>query len=563
MFFWKKRAAKGAHIDGNNPYSTGEEAHPDAPNATPSERVDVVTPQAVQSELQTFIASHEQRRKQLPRAAVVGVMAGLLGSAFRICLNWIGNQRTLLVLSLHHLGLWAIIFPVLLGIFGSAIAVALVEKVAPETAGSGIPHLKAVLHHLRGMRWERIIPVKFIGGITGIGGGLALGREGPTIQMGAACGKMLSEFLGANPRERQTLIAAGAGAGLAAAFNAPLAGMVFVLEEVQRDFTPIVFGASLIASVMSDVVTRFLTGQDPVFHLRGFPIPPLTALPAFLVVGVLAGFLGVAYNRGLLYSLDLFRLIRKWPPGAGGALVGVLVGLTTWFLPRASGGGYQLLDDVFKGNMIFEALIGFFLLRFVLTMLSYGCGAPGGIFAPLLILGALLGVFVGRGTHWAFPGMAYYPVAFAIVGMGAYFSAIVRAPLTGIVLMLEMTGSYQQMLPLLIACFTAYAVADMMGDHPIYEALMERDLLRGQHVPELKETLLLDLTIQAHSPFEGKPVRELGLPHGCILVSIHRGIEEIVPTADTIIYSADRVTAIISPQAPEAVEVLRKGAGLD
>ena len=194
-----------------------------------TERVDVANAEAVRGELGDLIRSHEQRRKQLPRAALVGVITGLLGSAFRRSLVVAERLRTSVVLQLHHQGSWAVVVPVGIGIAGAVFAVLLVRRVAPEASGSGIPHLKAVLHHLRGMRWQRIIPVKFLGGLAGIGSGLALGREGPTIQMGGAVGKMISECLSVNPRERQTLIAAGAGAGLAAAFNAPLAGMVFVL----------------------------------------------------------------------------------------------------------------------------------------------------------------------------------------------------------------------------------------------------------------------------------------------------------------------------------------------
>ncbi|MDQ2731950.1 MAG: H(+)/Cl(-) exchange transporter ClcA [Armatimonadota bacterium] len=521
----------------------------------------MVTTHAVKKEVRDFIRSHEQRRKQFPRALLVGLIAGVIGTLFRISLIAAESLRTSMVLSLHRIGNWTIVIPMAVGGLGAGLAVYLVKQVAPEASGSGIPNLKAVLLHLRGMRWRRILPVKFIGGLAAIGGGLALGREGPTIQMGGAVGQMVGEWLGVTGRERQTLIAAGAGAGLSAAFNAPLSGMVFVLEEVQRDFTPIVFAASLIASVTADVITRLLTGQEPVFHMSNFPMPPISALGAYILVGVLAGVLGVGYNRGLLYSLNFFQKIHRWPSGVTGALVGVFAGAVAWFLPDAAGGGYPLLANVFSGTIAFGSLIFLFSIRFLLTMLSYGCGAPGGIFAPLLVLGAIMGVLVGQLAHLVFPGMAYYPAAFAVVGMGAYFSAIVRAPLTGIVLMLEMTGKNQQMLPLLVACLVAYGVAEWLGDRPVYEALLERDLLRGQHVPELQETLLLDLTIQPDAPFENKVVRELGLPPGVILVSLHRGMTDIVPMADTILSAGDRISVVVAPQAAEAVSLLREGFG--
>ena len=525
--------------------------HPDVTN--------VVTPHVVQREVQDFIHAHEQRRRQFPRAILVGCLAGLVGTLFRLCLQFAEGFRTSLVASLRPHGAWAAMIPMVASGVLAAVAVELVRRFAPEASGSGIPHLKAVLLHLREMRWRRLLPVKFVGGVAGIGAGLALGREGPTIQMGSAIGQLVSEFLRVNPRERQTLIAAGAGAGLAAAFNAPLAGMVFVLEEVQRDFTPAVFAAALVASVAADVVTRSLTGQGPVFRVRDFPSPPLTLLPAFLVLGLLAGVLGVLYNRGLLLALDLFQRGRRIPRWVKGMLVGIMAGAVVWFLPTAAGGGYTILDDTFTGRLGIEAILGLFVLRFALTMVSYGSSAPGGIFAPLLVLGALLGLATGEGVHWLFPRMPFYPAAFAVVGMGAYFSAIVRAPLTGIVLMLEMTGHYGQVLPLLLACALSYGVADWLGDRPVYESLLERDLLRSQHVPELTETLLLDVSVEAGAPFVGKQIKELGLPDGCLLITIHRGIQDQVPAASTVIQPGDRLTAVISPGAIQAAAILHSG----
>src|SRR5581483_6813817 len=185
-----------------------------------------VTPGVVRGEIRDYFRSHEQRRRQVPRAFLVGLIAGLLGVAFRWLLTFGDQFRTWLIAYGHTQPLWGWILPVLLGAAGAGTAVWLVRRFAPEASGSGIPHLEAVLHRLHAMRWQRILPVKFAGGVVGIGSGLALGREGPTVQMGGAVGQMVSEWLGTNPRERLTLIAAGGGAGIAAAFNAPLAGVI-------------------------------------------------------------------------------------------------------------------------------------------------------------------------------------------------------------------------------------------------------------------------------------------------------------------------------------------------
>jgi len=518
-----------------------------------------VTPSAIYGEIRDFVRSHERRRRQLPRAALVGVIAGLVAVAFRRSLDWGDMLRDQLIHRAHGLGPAGVLIPILYAAFGGGLSVYLIRRLAPEAAGSGIPHLKAVLHRLRGMLWQRILPVKFIGGILAIGSGLTLGREGPTVQMGGAIGQMVSRWLGTTARERRTLIAAGAGAGIAAAFNAPLAGVVFVLEEVQRDFSPGVFTAAFIACATADVVARLLTGQLPVFHVPVLPSPPLTALPAFLVLGGLAGALAVAFNRALLGSLNLFQRVRHLPPWVPGAIAGGFVGLVGWFAPEALGGGHAIVEQVLSGHMLFQNLVFFFLIRFALTMASYGCGAPGGIFAPLLVLGAQVGLAVGEVTRWIAPRSAEHPEAYAMVGMAAYFTGIVRAPLTGIVLIVEMTGNYALMLPLLIACLTAHAVADLLGDRPVYEALLERDLLRSQDRPELDETLLVDLTLQPGAPFEGCLVRELGLPPGCVLVTLRRGPHEEVPTADTRLQAGDQLTAVVSPAAARGVIRLREG----
>ena len=503
--------------------------------------------------------SHDRRRRQIPRALLVGVLAGAVGGAFRRILAEGDNLRDALIHWAHAHAAWGVLIPVLLGAVGAGIAVWLVRRMAPEASGSGIPHVKAVLLSQRGMLWQRILPVKFLGGAVGIGSGLTLGREGPTVQMGAAVGQMVSKWLGSTARERRTLIAAGAGAGVSAAFNAPLAGVIFVLEEVQRDFQPGVFTAAFIASVSADVVVRFLMGQLPVFHVAEISIPPLRALPGFLLLGLVTGIFGVAFNRALVGALDLFQAARKWPVWLPGSLVGVGVGLVGWWMPDVIGGGHHLVERTLGGQELLTALPLLFLLRFALTMFSYGCGAPGGIFAPLLVLGAQLGLFVGKLCARFTPWMGAQPTAFAVVGMAAYFTAIVRAPLTGIVLIIEMTGNYFLMLPLLVACLTAYGLADLLGDRPVYEALLERDLLRGQDNAELEDTLLLELTVHAHSAFEGRSLRELGLPPGCIVVSLRRGIKDEVPTADTRLRASDRITVVVAPAARSAVALLHAG----
>jgi CIC family chloride channel protein len=415
-----------------------------------------------------------KRRHILPKALMVGLVAGLIGSAFRESLQWVEHGRVALLTG-EPLAV-RLLLGMGMGAAGGALGLWLVRRFAPETAGSGIPHLKSVVLGERTLNWRRVLPVKFVAGVAGIGGGLALGREGPTIQMGGATGLMVAGWFRVKPGEgeRKALISAGAGAGLAAAFNAPLAGMIFVLEELQGNFTPVVFVAAFLASVTADVVCRVLTGESPVLALGAMTAPTLAVLPVALLLGAVAGLGGVIFNRSLLASLDIFDRLKRWPAWLVGAVSGGLVGLVGGFFPLLTGGGGALVESALTGGIALRWLALFLIARFVLTMVSYGAGAAGGIFAPLLVLGAFGGLAAGGLAHALAPSLAPHPEIFAVLGMGALLTAIVRAPLTGIVLMIELTGKYDFMLPLLASCLVAYGVAEALQDKPIYEALRER-----------------------------------------------------------------------------------------
>ena len=415
-----------------------------------------------------------KRRHILPKALVVGLVAGLIASGFRMTLHFLEHGRIAWIQRLPLLE--GFFIAVGIGAVGSGVALGLARRFAPEAAGSGIPHLKSVVMGEKELHWKRVLPVKFLSGVVGIGAGLTLGREGPTVQMGGATGLMVSTWFRVKQGkgERKALISAGAAAGLAAAFNAPLAGLIFVLEELNGKFTPVVFVASFLAAVTADVVCRVVTRETPVFILQGMQVPTLSALPVAAILGVVAGFAGVAFNRSLLASLNLFERLKRWPPFAVGALAGAVIGVAAWIYPGVSGSGAVLSERALSGEIAVQWMLVLVAARFVLTMVSYGSGAAGGIFAPLLVLGSLGGLAVGAGGHAFVPGLATYRESFAVIGMGALFTATVRAPLTGIVLMTELTGKYDFMLPLLVSCFAAYGVAEALRDRPIYEALRER-----------------------------------------------------------------------------------------
>ncbi|HWA25729.1 MAG TPA: H(+)/Cl(-) exchange transporter ClcA [Lacunisphaera sp.] len=420
-------------------------------------------------------ATEVKRRHIIGKAVIVGILAGALASAFRRALE--GGEHLRVHLVAHFAGWTGLPVALFLGALGGGLGVWLVRRFAPHAAGSGIPQLKAILLREAEPEWKRMLWVKFVGGVTAIGGGMALGREGPTVQMGSGVGHMVSDLfrVRAGEGERRMLISAGAGAGLAAAFNAPLSGLVFVLEELHGNFTPVMFVAAFLASVSGDIVARLLVGELPVFHLAGMAAPGVATLPWAALLGVAAGGFGVLFNRSLLAALDLRERLFRWPAMAVGAGAGAFVGFVGWTVPGLAGSGGDLVQMALSGRIALSLLPLFVLARFSLTLVSYGSGAAGGIFAPLLVLGALGGLWFGAGVHQLFESShTLAPGVFAVLGMGAMFTAIVRAPLTGIVLMIELTGMYDFMLPLLVSCLLAYGVAEWLGNLPIYEALRLR-----------------------------------------------------------------------------------------
>ena len=514
----------------------------------------------IKTELEEYLYYRQQRRRLLPRAALVGLVSGTMAVLFRSVLTLGDSLRGSLFKAAHgmHAAGWAV--PLVFSSMLALLAAYLVARFAPEASGSGIPHLEAVLHRYREIYWKRLVSVKFLGGTVSLASGLVLGREGPTVQMGGALGDALSRWMKVTGPDRMVLIAAGAGAGLAAAFNAPLSGLVFVLEEVQRDFRPAVFGSAFVAAAVADIVARFASGQMPVFHVPACAAPPLQSIPLFIVLGAVAGVVGVLYCRSLIGALNVVKRCGSSQKMLFAAAMGAVVGVLGFYHPDLVGGGHHLAERVLTADMALRVIPVVLLARIGLSVFCYSTGAPGGIFAPLLGMGALTGLAVGLIAHRAAPGVAPEPAAFAVAGMAAMFTAIVRAPLTGIVLIVEMTGSYSLMLPLLLSCFCAYAVAELLGELPIYETLLERDLKTNGIEVHSDEPIVLNLEVMPGAPFDGRLVQELNLPAGCILLQcLDPDGNSWVPTAATRLMRHLQVTAVISPQAEGGIEALREG----
>jgi CIC family chloride channel protein len=352
----------------------------------------------------------------------------------------------------------------------------MVRQFSPHASGSGIPHVKAVLHEEIPPASFALVPVKFFGGLLAIGSGLALGREGPTVQMGAGIAVSAARVCRLCWADARVLLAAGAGAGLATAFNAPIAGLVFVLEELVERFDHRIAVATLAALATAIPVARLFLGDAPDFQVGSLNYARAESMPLFFVLGAIAGLLAVAYNRALLARIAARDRFGRLTIELRAGLIGASVGILAWFAPDLVGGGDQITQRALIG---FEgpAIVGFaFLIRFALGAVSYAAGTPGGLFAPLLVLGAQSGLLFGAGCRFIFPELAIQPQAFALVGMAAFFTGVVRAPVTGIVLVVEMTGNVTMLLPMLSACFLAMLLPMLLRNPPIYDSLREHTL---------------------------------------------------------------------------------------
>ncbi len=413
----------------------------------------------------------------LPVAILLGAFSGSVAVAFHLSLDAVVAFRNHAIEWLHHTysyGFWGVLMGSSLATICAAL---LVAKIEPAAAGAGIPHLKGVLLGIRHYRPLRLISIKFLSGLIGIMGGLTLGREGPTVQMGGAVGDFLGHRLKRTRRERLMLILAGSGAGLTAAFNSPLSGVMFTLEELRIRAGSLELFVTAIACLVADTFCRYWLGQSPVLRLVQIEAPRLEALPVFLGVGLLAGVSGFFFNLGLLQVQSLSKAplsIRffAW------VWVGFVVGWVMWLHPEWTGTGQDLLKGLLDDSMLgsIKTLVWVFLLRWVLLYLSYGTGSAGGFFFPLLVLGGILGAVVVLMVMRFFPLIELQSACAVLVGMASLFAASTRAPLTAMTLMVEMSGNYSLILPLFLGTFTAVIVADMLGAEPIYEALLKRDL---------------------------------------------------------------------------------------
>lgn len=399
-------------------------------------------------------------------ACIIGLAAALGAVSLKWGVGFIGSLR------IHLASEQALSLP-LVGLLGGLIAGALIQYVVPSAAGSGIPQTKAALAGVPMKLDLTTAAVKLAGCITSLGSGLALGREGPTVQVAAALASTFSGWLKTSPTHRIQLIAAGAGAGLAAAFNAPLAGVLFVLEELIKKMSGLAVGTTVVACFVAAVTSRLVgvhsldVNMSELFSKATFNF---IDIPFLIILGILAGISAAFFNKTILFSMSFNRDVIKLPITVSCGLAGLVTGLIVMNLPELYWNYAGLRSLIVQGGTDINVITTALLIQFFLTILAYGLGAPGGLFAPSLTMGACLGHLVAvmeqQLTNSGDVG------TMAIVGMGAFFCAVARVPMTAVVIVFEMTQDFNVVLPLMVCCVVSYLVAERLDPGSLYDRLV-------------------------------------------------------------------------------------------
>jgi CIC family chloride channel protein len=414
----------------------------------------------------------KEDRLALLLSLVIGALVGLVVVAFIL----LTGRLTALLYPTGGAGWRRIVAPTA----GSLITGYLLFKYFPLARGSGIPQTRAALFIHDGRISLRSVAGKFVTTAISLATGIPLGREGPSVYMGAGISSVIARRLGLSRAQVRSLIPVGSAAALAAAFNTPIAAVLFALEEIIGDLHAPVLGSIVLASAASWMVLHLVLGDTPLFHVPDYHLVSPGELGAYVVLGVVGGLSSVAFVKILLWLRAKFAKMPRaslWiQPVAGGLTVGIL----GYFVPQVLGVGYDQVERVLNGDVVLKVVVTLAVLKIIATSVAYASGNAGGIFGPSLFIGAMVGATVGSVAHLLFPASTAGPGAYALVGMGTAFAGIIRTPLTSVIMIFEVTRDYTIIVPLMIANLIAFYISQKLQKEPIYEALARQD---GLHLP--------------------------------------------------------------------------------
>jgi CIC family chloride channel protein len=397
---------------------------------------------------------------------IIAIIAGLSAVLFTLAIQ--GIKDLLFGISPSYLRL--ILAPTLV----SLVTGLLLAKFFPEARGSGVPQTEAAFHLNQGLI-RPIVPFgKFLTGVLCVGSGHSMGREGPSVQIGAGLASAIGQWFGLSPSRIQNLVPVGAAAALAAAFNTPVAAVLFALEEIIGDMNAGLIGSTVVASVTSVVVERAILGDEVLFRVPSYQLVHPAELLAYAVLGIVGGFISLLFCKGLLHLREVFLKMPASTTIFQPAMGGLVIGIVLVFVPQVMGVGYEYVDQALNGGMLMRTMVLLCAVKLAATIISYASGNAGGIFAPSLYLGAMAGGAVGMIVHQFAPFPTAAPGAYALVGMGTLFAGIIRAPMTSVFMIFELTQDYQILVPLMIANMLSFAISKRFQPKPVYHALLEQ-----------------------------------------------------------------------------------------
>ena len=425
------------------------------------------------------IAPAREERLFLLLSIFIGIISGLLVVSFRMAIDWL---RILLLGSSPNPGQHRlIIVPAIAGL----LVALLTRYLFPNVRGSGINQTKAALYIHNGYISVRTVIGKFLLSALAIGSGHSLGPEDPSLQIGAGVASFISRKLGMSKTKLRIFAPIGAAAGLAAAFNAPISAILFVIEEVIGQWSAAVLGSIVLAAVSSVVVARWFWGAEPMFRIPSVTLRDPRELLAYAVLGIVGGVASLLFAKALEYLRPKLKSQPAWSQLLQPGLAGLVVGGIGYFgFPQVMGAGYEAIDQAMHSQFAWKMLLALALLKIVATTVSFSSGTPGGMFAPTLFVGAMLGAAVGTFEKIYFPHLTGSVGSYALVGMGVLFAAFLRAPLTSVFMVLEVSGNYSIVLPVILANTIAYFIARNWQPVPIFELMTHQD---GLYLPSMEE----------------------------------------------------------------------------
>lgn len=363
---------------------------------------------------------------------------------------------------------------------GALVTGYLLYRFFPDARGSGIPQTRAAIFINDGRISLRTVLGKFLCCSTSLASGIALGREGPSVHIGAGISSVIARRLNLSTAQVRWLVPVGASAALAAAFNTPIAAVLFSLEEIMGDMHAPILGSVVLSSTTSWMVLHLVLGDEPLFHVAAYHLVDPAELLVYAALGIIGGLGSVAFVRLLLELRKAFARFPKWTVWFQPAVGGICVGLLGYFVPAVLGVGYDQVDHALSGDLLLHAVVLLAVLKIVATAVCYASGNAGGIFGPSMFIGAMMGGAVGQVAHRLFPATTAGPGAYALVGMGTAFAGIIRTPLTSVIMIFEVTRNYTIIVPLMISNLLAFYISQKLQREPIYEALARQD---GLHLP--------------------------------------------------------------------------------